>query len=148
MEIIQYFLTGAGILIVITFLRIVFGFVNYSSNNKEYLTNHAKQYIAKIAPYEARQKLYPKVDYIVEDIIAYSEMCKERGYAFYVGDELAYIECVLEYCFQLSSEQDYITYYQKNEKIMRCNNISKYLQENAWRKACQIFPIQIKENGK
>lgn len=143
MEIFQYFLVGAGVLIVIAFLRIVFGFTNYSSNSKEYLTNHARQYIAKIASYEAQQKLYPKVDYIVEDVMSYSEYCKEQGHAFYVGDELAYIECILEYCFHLSSEQEYSAYFQKNEKIMRCNNISKYLQENAWRKACEIFPIQI-----
>lgn len=143
MEIIQYFLIGFGILAGFLFLKILFGFASYSSNSEGYLKNHANQYIAKIAPYEIQQKLYQKVDYIVEDIMSYSQMCKERGYAFYVNDELSYIECVLEYCFRILSTQDFNTYMNQNERTARCNNISKYLQENAWRKACEIFPLQI-----
>ncbi len=146
MEIFQYFFVGLGIIVVLYLINLVVGFVNYSKDSEGTLRNYARKYIDRITTSsEARLKLYEKVDYIVENVIGFSEVCKDRGYNFYVADEMDYIECTLEMCLQLSSPHEYEKYMDKYEKVARCNNINKTMWNNAWRMAYELFPLKSSE---
>ena len=140
MIIIESFFVGLVILMLFVFIKSIFVFASHSTNKEEYLKNKLNNYIQKVDLNEkTKQKLYARVNDIVENVISTSE-----SYNLSVSDEFSFLNSIIEFCFALVSSKDFKRWYKKARRNITSN---RYIKSHAWVYAYNLFPLLEEEEN-